>query len=622
MAQLREGSIIKKPTGDEVIATVNDIPEIPTSLPADGGNADTVNSFTVNTNVPANAKFTDTTYTEITTAEIDAGTASTLRTVTGRRIKYLLDIVHGWINGLTKSDIGLGNVDNAKQATKVEFDTHNTDGVRHITDAERTNWNAKSNLALGTTSTTAYRGDLGNTAYTHSQSTHARTDATNTVNNATNGSITVNGVAQVVYTHPSSHPASMITESATKRFVSDTEKSTWNAKASTSVATTSADGLMANTDKAKLDGVQAGAQVNTVTSVAGKTGAVTVTKANVALGSVLNYGLSTQLEAEVGTSNAKYMTPLRTKQAIDKQVADKNYVTQDELGDAGFGDMVKSIYDTNNNGIVDNAEKLGGQLPSYYQQALGYTPVNKSGDTMTGQLRVESTTFPVIDIARNTSSTGGNLYGGARLQRKTTNPTNGVGIGFYFQAPNSNKAMTHAGMFGGALGTIQAGSEKGEIVISPSYAGQDPYTRRDLIVRAISTSKAEAELNGKLKTDQTLASDTNDTVATKKYVDNGLDNKVNNSRVLTDVPANAKFTDTIYTHPAGTNPHGTTKSDVGLSSVLNYGIATQAEAETGTSNAKYMTPLRVKQAIDSSPVYHVGKTPPPNNNLLWINTNL
>ena len=33
-----------------------------------------------------------------------------------------------------------------------------------------------------------------------------------------------------VYTHPSSHPASMITESTTKRFVSDTEKTTWNGK--------------------------------------------------------------------------------------------------------------------------------------------------------------------------------------------------------------------------------------------------------------------------------------------------------------------------------------------------------------------------------------------------------
>jgi hypothetical protein len=63
MAQLKEGSVIKKSTGDEVIATVNDIPEIPTSLPANGGNADTVGGFTVGTNVPANAKFTDTVYT-------------------------------------------------------------------------------------------------------------------------------------------------------------------------------------------------------------------------------------------------------------------------------------------------------------------------------------------------------------------------------------------------------------------------------------------------------------------------------------------------------------------------------------------------------------------------------
>ena len=33
-----------------------------------------------------------------------------------------------------------------------------------------------------------------------------------------------------VYTHPENHPASMITESSTKRFVSDSEKSTWNGK--------------------------------------------------------------------------------------------------------------------------------------------------------------------------------------------------------------------------------------------------------------------------------------------------------------------------------------------------------------------------------------------------------
>ncbi len=37
--------------------------DIPTSLPANGGNADTVSGHTVGADVPANAKFSDTTYT-------------------------------------------------------------------------------------------------------------------------------------------------------------------------------------------------------------------------------------------------------------------------------------------------------------------------------------------------------------------------------------------------------------------------------------------------------------------------------------------------------------------------------------------------------------------------------
>ena len=48
---------------------------------------------------------------------------------------------------------------------------------RFVTDSEKSSWNNKSNLALGTTSTTAFRGDYGNTAYTHSQSAHAPSNA-------------------------------------------------------------------------------------------------------------------------------------------------------------------------------------------------------------------------------------------------------------------------------------------------------------------------------------------------------------------------------------------------------------------------------------------------------------
>lgn len=63
----------------------------------------------------------------------------------------------------------------------------------------------------------------------------------------------------------------------------------------------------------------------------------------------------------------------------------------------------------------------------------------------------------------------------------------------------------------------------------------------------------------------------------------------NGSQAKVDTHANLK-----------TNPHAVTKAQVGLGNVLNYGIATKVEAETGTSKLKYMTPLRTKEAIDKS----------------------
>lgn len=52
--------------------------EIPTTLPANGGNADTVNGHTVNMDVPADAKFTDTTYKAMTGASASAAGKSGL----------------------------------------------------------------------------------------------------------------------------------------------------------------------------------------------------------------------------------------------------------------------------------------------------------------------------------------------------------------------------------------------------------------------------------------------------------------------------------------------------------------------------------------------------------------
>lgn len=48
--------------------TKSQITDFPTSMPANGGDADTVNGHTVNDDVPSNAKFTYTVYTHPTSA--------------------------------------------------------------------------------------------------------------------------------------------------------------------------------------------------------------------------------------------------------------------------------------------------------------------------------------------------------------------------------------------------------------------------------------------------------------------------------------------------------------------------------------------------------------------------
>lgn len=55
-----------------------------------------------------------------------------------------------------------------------------------------------------------------------------------------------------------------------------------------------------------------------------------------------------------------------------------------------------------------------------------------------------------------------------------------------------------------------------------------------------------------------------------------------------------------YDHSLATsgNPHNVTKSDVGLGSVQNYGIASKIEAEAGVLNTKYSTPLRVAEQVN------------------------
>ena len=237
--------------------------DIPTTLPANGGNSLTVNGHTVNSDVPANAKFTDTdtwrplgttadtacagndsrlsnarpasdvsawakasTKPTYTASEVGAYTKSETDTKLNSKINTSLK---GSANGLAELDSN-GKVLSTQLPSFVDDvlegylssgkfykeSAHTTQilgesGKIYIDlSTERTyRWSGSAfvviseTLALGETSSTAYRGDRGKTAYDHSQSTHARIDATKVEKSSTNGNIKINGTETTVYTHPS-----------------------------------------------------------------------------------------------------------------------------------------------------------------------------------------------------------------------------------------------------------------------------------------------------------------------------------------------------------------------------------------------------------------------------------
>ncbi len=87
------------------------------------------------------------------------------------------------------------------------------------------------------------------------------------------------------------------------------------------VATASVAGFMAAADKSKLDGIAAGAQANTVTSVAGRTGAVALAVGDVSgaapLASPVLTGTPTAPTAALGTNTTQLATTAFVKSAMD-----------------------------------------------------------------------------------------------------------------------------------------------------------------------------------------------------------------------------------------------------------------------------------------------------------------
>ena len=202
------------------------------------------------------------------------------------------------------------------------------------------------------------------------------------------------------YVHPSNHPATMITQDATHRFVTDTEKNTWNGKASTAVVSTSANGLAPKRDgnashflagdgtwkvvpsassaatatKATQD--SRGQQIDTtyVKGVTGSNATLTVTKGNgttstVTVNNVANATKATQDSAgqQINTTYVKGVTGSNATLTVTKGNGSTSSVT------------VNNVANATNANIVTEKAITGNTLASALPVGMTWSKVYNNG---------------------------------------------------------------------------------------------------------------------------------------------------------------------------------------------------------------------------------------------------
>ena len=141
---------------------------------------------------------------------------------------------------------------------------------------------------------------------------------------------------------------------------------------------------------------------------ADKTNPHNVTKSQVGLGNVQNYGIALESQAKAGVSNAVYMTPLRTKQAIEEQVrliADKR-ITEDEVliiyEDGTFEQegtyLAKDMTIDTKIGEVYRSSNISLPDP-YAQPSTSFFNLSISGEHNTWLTRIADNTFVIVRLA-------------------------------------------------------------------------------------------------------------------------------------------------------------------------------------------------------------------------------
>lgn len=155
---------------------------------------------------------------------------------------------------------------------------------------------------------------------------------------------------------------------------------------------------------------------------------------------VQNKAIYAELEKKVNTSDIKdNLTSTDTNKPLSaaqgKALKDAIDGINTDIGNLGGGDMMKATYDTNNNGVVDNAEKLNGEASSYYLKLA-----NMTGDATHRTITDEERT--AWNAKSDFSGSYNDLTNKPTIPTNNSQLTNGAGYQTETQVNNLIKSAT------------------------------------------------------------------------------------------------------------------------------------------------------------------------------------
>ena len=288
----------------------------------------------------------------------------------------------------------------------------------------------------------------------------------------------------------------------------------------TSAATTSTAGLMSATDKAKLDGIDSGAQVNKVTSVVGKEGNITAAQIASALVSAnhkltdTNTWRGVQLNGVDKLGNSTDTGSLNIKAGSNVNITESNGAFTFNATDTTYSNAT-----TSTSGLMSATDKakLDGiatgataNIGTVTQVKVGSTAYNPASGVVS--LPAYPTSLPASNTTSTYSSTG-------------TAPVNGTAVASAI-ASALTSVLTYKGTIGSSGATVTAlpaSHKTGDVYVvstNGTYAGKSAEKGDFIICNTAGTSANDSHwdvVNGENEVDNknaTLAWSTTSTIAT------------------------------------------------------------------------------------------------------------